>query len=307
MTAPRAGSPRPSDVDTEGRAPRPERNLRGNAANPARALSQLGLDVQRRLSQSFLTNSAIAGAIAAAADLDREDTILEIGPGLGVLTQHLVESAGRVIAIELDRGLAAALPSQLGNPPNLQVIHADALTVDLGALVSPPYVVVANLPYHVATPILFRLLFHEPRPKRIVAMLQEEVAERAVGRHRRGTFLGTAVATVADARIVRRVAPGSFYPVPKVRSAVVRLDLRGEPAVPREEVPDFVEFLRAGFTQPRKQLRNSLAAGLGITAEQAAALATMANVAPTSRGEQLPLPSWVALYRAWQEHSQAAA
>ncbi len=276
-------------------------------ATPARALDALGLRAQRRLSQSFLTNPAIAAAIAESAELTLNDTVLEIGPGLGVLTQHLVRMARRVVAVELDAGLAAALSAQLGDPPNLEIVRADGLTVDLAALVSPPFAVVANLPYHVANPILFRLLFHEPRPTRIVAMLQEEVAQRITGLNGRTTFLGAAIATAADARIVRRVAPGSFHPVPKVHSAVVRLDLHAEPVVPWPEVPGFIEFLRAGFTQPRKQLRNSLAAGLGVPPIEVAAIIAFAEVDPSHRGEQLALPVWVRLYRAWQAHAGIAA
>jgi 16S rRNA (adenine1518-N6/adenine1519-N6)-dimethyltransferase len=290
----------------EGLASSHDRQPQGGA-KPARALGALGLRARRQLSQSFLTNPAIAAAIAEAAELGPNDTVLEVGPGLGILTQHLVRAARRVVAIELDQGLAAALPGHLGSPPNLVVVQGDALNVDLGPLVEPPFVVVANLPYHVATPILFRLLFEKPTAARIVAMLQQEVADRIAAQNDRTTFLSAAIATVADARIVRRVAPGSFHPVPKVRSAVVRLDVRDEPAVPRPDVQAFLAFLRAGFTQPRKQLRNSLAAGLGVALADAAAIAAAANVDAHLRGEQLTLAAWIRLFRAWQAHEQAAA
>ncbi len=307
MTLRRARPPRLSAAATQGDAPGRESAAQSHTTGPARSLQQLGLGVRRRFSQNFLTDPAIARAVVAAADLQLSDTVLEIGPGLGALTRHLVLAARRVVAIELDRGLASALKSDLGDPANLEVVQGDALTINIGALVVPPFTVVANLPYHVASPILFRLLFEEPRPTRIVAMLQEEVAERVAGRYHRATFLGTAVATVAEARIVRRVAPGSFYPAPKVRSAVVRLDLRDEPVVPREELAAFLDFLRAGFAQPRKQLRNSLAAGLGSTPARAAALATAAGVAPTSRPEQLTPSAWASMYRVWREASRDSA
>jgi 16S rRNA (adenine1518-N6/adenine1519-N6)-dimethyltransferase len=300
MSPPRPSARRKPAAGGNKASPDREGAERG-ALHPARTLDELGRGARRRLSQNFLTSLSVAAAIVRAADLQPADTVLEIGPGLGVLTQHLIGSAARVVAVELDADLAAELPARLGNPPNLHVVHGDALAVDLGALVAPPFIVVANLPYHVAGPILFRLLFEPPEPNRIVAMLQEEVAERVVAQPGRMTFLGAAVATVAQARIVRRVAPGSFFPVPKVRSAVVRLDRRAEPMVPSSSVSAFVAFLRAGFAQPRKQLRNSLAIGLGLAAGEVAADAAEAKVDPSRRPEQLTLAEWVALYYALRE------
>ena len=232
-----------------------------------------------------------------AAEVGPSDTVVEIGPGRGALTRPLVRAAGRVVAVEIDSALADALAQDLGYPASLVVVEGDALAVDLDEYVAEPYLVVASLPYHVASPILFKLLTEPPRPVRIVAMVQEEVAQRIVGRPGAMTYLGAAVAVLADARLVRRVAPGSFFPVPKVRSAIVRLDVRVEPAVQVGSVPSFLAFLRAGFTQPRKQLHNSLAQGLELPASRVQAAAGAAKINSRRRPGELRLDEWAALYR----------
>lgn len=298
MTQPRLPSPEPAPA---------ARLIARGAGRPARALQEIGRVPKRRLGQHFLTSASVAEQIVRAAELKLTDVVLEIGPGLGILTERLVAVAARVVAVEVDAELARMLPGRLGNPENLHVVHADALTVDLAELVQPPFVVVANLPYYVATPILFRLLFQPPQPTRIVVMLQLEVAMRVVGQRGRMTFLGAAVASVATARIVRRVAPGSFYPPPKVWSAVVRIDRREAPVVPENQVDAFLEFLRAGFAQPRKQLRNSLAQGLGISPHEAAELVSSASIDDTCRPAQLSLEEWVALFREFQRRSVVGA
>jgi 16S rRNA (adenine1518-N6/adenine1519-N6)-dimethyltransferase len=235
-----------------------------------------------------------------AAEVDSNDTVLEIGPGLGVLTRPLVRDAGRVVSIELDRSLAEGLPGAVGTPANLTVIHGDALSTDLRELVTEPYKVVASLPYHVASPILFKLVFEPPTPARIVVMLQLEVAERLAPRDGAHTFLGTAFSLVAEANLVRKVAAGSFFPAPKVQSAIVRFDLRPTPVVPVGDVRGLVDFVRAGFAQPRKQLHNSLARGLGIEASAAQVLILEAGVRPMARPSELELTDWTGLYGAWR-------
>jgi len=241
-----------------------------------------------------------------AASLSSADTALEIGPGLGVLTRPLAEAAGSVVCIELDPTLARDLPRGLGFPANLTVIHADVLNLDLGEVVTEPYVVVASLPYHIATPILFKLLLGHPTPSRIVVMLQEEVALRVVAASGARTYLGVAVGTLATARLVQRVAPGSFFPVPKVRSAVVRLDVLRQPAVSIDSVTGFLEFLRAGFAQPRKQLHNSLGQGLGGRASEVQELAANVGVDSRRRPGDVALEEWAQLYGAWRERGLAS-
>jgi 16S rRNA (adenine1518-N6/adenine1519-N6)-dimethyltransferase len=233
-----------------------------------------------------------------AAEIEPSDTVLEIGPGLGVLTEELARDGAPVMAIELDFALAQGLRDFLGASANVHIHQGDALTVDIGSLVREPYVVVSSLPYQAATRILMRLLLERPRPRRMVVMLQEEVARRMVMQTGIGNYLGMALAAVATVSLVRRVPPGAFHPVPKVRSAVVRLDVLTQPAVEVGNIEPFFAFLRAGFAQPRQQLHNSLAQGLDIPVGVARRLVTSVGQDPTRRPGQLTLEGWAALFRA---------
>lgn len=266
--------------------------------SPAAALHAIDRRPDRRLSQTFLCEAGVARAMVAVAGIASHDQVLEIGPGLGMLTRELVRTGARVVAVELDRTLAEALPGALRNPENLRVVHADALQTDVAELVEEPFTVVANLPYHVATPLLFKLAFRRPRPRRIVAMVQQEVAQRIVGRGANADFLSVAFGLMAESKIVRRVSPGCFFPMPKVQSAVLRLDLLSEPRVEVDPVERFLDFLHAGFAQPRKQLHNSLGDGLGIDPVEVQEAARRASINPTSRPGALSLGDWVSLYRA---------
>ena len=238
--------------------------------------------------------------MVAAAEVAESDVVLEIGPGLGMLTRELVGVAGKVIAVEVDRDLAPVLHRALGEPANLEVIQADALDLDLGPVVAEPYLVVASLPYHIATPLLFKLAFSRPRPRRIVAMVQEEVARRLAPGNGPTTYLSVAMSSVADARIVRRVGPGCFFPMPRVQSAVIRFDVRNEPAIEAEAVAAFLAFLRAGFTQPRKQLHNSLAQGLNLTPADVQRRLRTGQVDSSLRPGQLSTSDWLRLFRTWE-------
>ncbi|MSQ24217.1 MAG: ribosomal RNA small subunit methyltransferase A [Chloroflexi bacterium] len=264
---------------------------------PSRQLHDLSLRPKRRLSQSFLTSRAIAAAMVEAAEVGPADVVLEVGPGLGILTRELLGAAGKVVSVEIDPQLAAALPGALDSPENLQVVVGDATRLDFGIFLVDPYLAVASLPYHVATPILFRWGFELPRPERIVVMLQEEVARRIVAAPGAMNFLAVALSTVASARIVRRVPPGAFFPVPKVHSAIVRLDIRETGAVAFDRAQHLVTFLRAGFTQPRRQLHNSLALGLGKPSDAVHLLVTAEGFDPTRRPSELSLEEWVVLYK----------
>ncbi|MBI4213360.1 MAG: ribosomal RNA small subunit methyltransferase A [Chloroflexi bacterium] len=270
-------------------------------AAAGRRLRALGRRPNRRLSQSFLTSPQIAAAMVGAAEISSDDLVLEIGPGLGILTRELVRQAGSVVCIELDPELAAALPGSLGAPANLRVVPGDATRVDVSDLVREPYLLVASLPYHVASQILFRFAFEAPRPLRMVVMLQEEVARRIVPTGGSMTFLSAALGGVAEARIVRRVPAGAFFPVPKVQSAIVRLDVRDRPAVDVDSPPRFVSFLRQGFTQPRRQLHNSLGQGLEREPGEARALLESVGVNPSQRPSELSLDEWSRIYRAAQQ------
>ena len=234
--------------------------------------------------------------------------VLEIGPGTGALTRYLVASGARVIAIELDSSLAASLPGRLGNPPNLTVVEGDARSLDLRPCLGSEsnYKVVGNLPYYAANPIIRRFLELDTQPKLIVATLQEEVAHTITAAPGKMGLLSVAVQYYANAHLVCSVPPQAFQPPPKVTSAVIRLDIRDAPAVNVDDPNGFFDLVRAGFSSPRKQLRNSLAHGLGVSTETVGELLTRIELDGSRRPATLCLEEWAIVYRAWLGSSQTA-
>ena len=258
---------------------------------------------RKALGQHFLVDAGILNRITAAAELAAADVVLEIGPGRGALTRRLTQRAARVIAVELDGGLAAALPGRLGYPANLEVMTADARTVDIAALLGAPvaYKVIANLPYYAANPILRRFLELEAdwRPQSLTVMVQREVAASIAAGPGKMSLLAVATQYYAVPRLVCAVPAGAFRPPPKVASAVVRLDLRAQPAVAVADAGGFFDLARAGFAAPRKQLRNSLAQGLNQPGSCIDRLLAAAGIDGRRRAETLSLEEWAAVYGAW--------
>jgi 16S rRNA (adenine1518-N6/adenine1519-N6)-dimethyltransferase len=256
---------------------------------------------RKSLGQHFLSDGRTAGRILDAADLSPDDLVVEIGPGRGVLTRSLVHRVKRVVAIELDGELAAALTSRLGFPANLTCIEADARDVGLAEIIAPEtnYKVVANLPYYAANPIVRRLLESNPKPNLLVVMVQKEVAKNMVAQPGDMGILSVATQFYAKAKMVCSVPPKSFRPPPKVTSAVVRLDVLPEPAIEVESQEAFFRVVRAGFAAPRKQLRNSLSQGLGIEPVVGGRILDLAGIDATRRPQTLDIPEWGMLYRAW--------
>ena len=237
-----------------------------------------------------------------AAEISPEDTVVEVGPGRGALTRELVARAGRVIALELDPHLAASLPLQVHSPSNLTVVVADARKVELTPLLGGEvsYKVVANLPYYAANPIIRRFLETTPKPSLMVVMVQREVARRMTALPGQMGLLSVAVQLYSVPQSVCTVPPRAFVPPPKVTSTVLRMDLLSRPAVDVQDVDGFFTVVRAGFSAPRKQLRNSLSQGLGITGRQAEKLSLISDIDPSRRPATLSLQEWERLYRAYQ-------
>lgn len=233
------------------------------------------------------------------------ETVIEVGAGLGALTAELAARARRVIAIELDEALAAYLRRRFEGT-NVAVLQGDALAlapadVLVRAGARAPYVVAGNLPYYAAQPLLRRFLEAQPKPRRLVVMVQAEVAESMVAGPGRMSLLGVSVQLYGEPRLLFRVPPSAFYPPPKVRSAVVRVNVAPALRAPVTDVDAFFQVARAGFSAPRKQLRNALARGLGIEPAAAADLLAAAGIDPTLRAQALGLADWSALARAWVE------
>jgi len=278
-------------------------------------IRRFDLDPKKSLGQNFLVDESHLARIAAAAELTPADTVLEIGPGLGVLTRHLAAQAGRVVAVELDDRLIPILQELFADQPHVSFVHADILKVDPAAMLSDdgpqtadgesvtprnsqfatPYKVVANLPYYITSAVLRHLLESAQPPTLAVVMVQREVAQRIVAGPGDMSLLAVGVQFYAEAKIVQKVPAGAFHPRPKVDSAVLRLDIRPQPVVADVEPGWYFSVVRAGFGQKRKQLRNSVAAGLGLSKEATEAGLAAAEIDPQRRAETLSLQEWGAL------------
>lgn len=257
------------------------------------------LKAKKSLGQNWLVDTSYIERILSAAELAPTDTVLEIGPGAGALTRRLAEKAGRVVAVEIDPRFVAALRQELAPLPNVQIVEGDILELEPGALVQgEPYVVVANLPYYITSPILRHLLEAGRPPQRALLMVQKEVAQRICAAPGDLSILGVSVQFYAQPRLEFTVPPSAFRPPPNVESAVVRLDLRPAPAVPDVNREDFFRVVRAGFGQKRKQLANSLSAGLALPKERLTTLLTSTSIDPQRRAETLSLDEWGALTHA---------
>ena len=259
------------------------------------------------MGQHFLADSRIASRILDAANLSEDDLVVEIGPGRGALTKRLVERVRRVIAVELDSDLVAALPQRLDTPSNLTCVEADARDVDLAGLIAPDssYKVVANLPYYAANPIVRRLLESQPKPEVLVVMVQQEVAKNMVAKPGDMGILSVATQFYAKAKMVCSVPPRSFRPPPKVTSAVVRLDVLSSPAAAVANEEDFFTVVRAGFAAPRKQLRNSFSQGLGIEPAAGGKILAEAAIDATRRPQTLNIDEWAQVYRVWERSTES--
>lgn len=290
-------------------------------STPPQSLSTLlkkyNLRPRKGLGQNFLVDPHHLAKIVAAAELTGAETVLEIGPGPGALTRLLAESAGRVIAVELDPQLVNLLSHELADLPNLTIVQADILQLQLVTLLttqpplqrtneptnqlpSPTFKVVANLPYYITSAVLRHLLEATPRPERIVVTVQKEVAQRIVAQPGQMSLLAVSVQFYGQPTLVHRIPAGAFYPPPKVDSAVVRIDTWPEPAIPVKEADHFFRVVKAGFGQKRKQLKNSLAAGLHKPVEEIVSALAQAQLAPTRRAETLSLAEWGRLAKAIQ-------
>ncbi len=266
--------------------------------NPKYLLDTFDVDPKKSLGQNFLHDPNALEKIVDTAELMPEDTVLEVGPGTGALTVFLAQSAARVIAVEIDERLLPILQHQLGDFNNVEIVHADILETSVDQLVGPgDFVVVANLPYYITSAILRHLLEPAHKPRRLVLTVQQEVAERLIARPGDLSLLAISVLFYGKPSIVTRLNPAAFWPRPDVGSAVVRIDVYEQPPVdvPGEEL--FFKVVRAGFGQKRKQIKNSIGAGLGITHAGSAAILETAGVDPTRRAETLTLDEWAAISR----------
>ncbi|MBQ6589368.1 MAG: 16S rRNA (adenine(1518)-N(6)/adenine(1519)-N(6))-dimethyltransferase RsmA [Butyrivibrio sp.] len=276
----------------------------GNPARTKEVLAKYGMSAKKKFGQNFLIDSGVLDGIVSAAGVTSDDCVLEIGPGIGSLTQYLAESAGKVVAVEIDKTLIPVLADTLSEYDNVTVINEDVLKVDIDEIVKEynggkPIKVVANLPYYITTPIIMKLFESGAPIESITVMVQKEVADRMAmgpGNKDYGS-LSLAVGYYAEANEVMDVPPSSFIPQPGVGSAVVKLTRYSEPAVQVQDEKYMFEIIRTSFNQRRKTLSNSLAnnPALRVSRQQVQDALVEMGIDEKARGEILSLEQFARL------------
>ena len=267
-----------------------------NAGDLRRLLRREGLHARRGLSQNFLTDADALDAIVAAADLAPGDRVVEIGPGLGVLTRRLLAAGCEVVAVEIDAHLAGYLRRELDDAVGLTLIEADALEVDPETLFpGESYRLVANIPYHITSPLLHRFLGSGHPPQRSVLLVQAEVAARVAAPPGYMSYLSTFVQDLAEAAVVGCVPAAAFEPEPAVDSAILRLERRPAPLVPPADRETFHRVAQAAFRQRRKQIHNSLVRELPVDHATVESALGGCGVDPERRPQTLTVPEWACL------------
>lgn len=259
-------------------------------------LSRHGFTFSKSLGQNFLINPSVCPRMAELSGADKGVGVIEIGPGIGVLTNELCKLADKVVAIELDKRLLPVLEETLGEYDNLKVVNADVLETDLHKLIEEEFsgmevVVCANLPYYITSPVIMKLLEDKLPISAITVMVQKEAAQRIcaeVGSRQSGAVT-VSVNYYAKPEMLFSVSAGSFMPAPKVDSAVLRLNILKEPPVKVDDEKKFFKVVKAAFSQRRKTLSNSLASGLSLPKAEVNAILDNSSVPLNARAEQLKL------------------
>ena len=261
--------------------------------NASALLKRFGLRADKRLGQNFLQDPFALEKIVQVAEIQDNDSVLEIGPGLGSLTRYLAVSAREVIAVELDEDLLPPLKAALAPYQNIRLIHGNILKLSPSELIQQPdYLVVANIPYYITSAVIRHLLESERKPRRVVLTIQKEVAERICARPGDLSLLALSVQVYGKPEIAARIPAEAFYPAPKVDSAIIRIDIYPSPLIPEPLLDTFFKLIKAGFGQKRKTLRNSLSSGLHIPPAEAETLLTSAKIDPKRRAETLSIEEW---------------
>ncbi|MBU3965422.1 ribosomal RNA small subunit methyltransferase A [Patescibacteria group bacterium] len=265
------------------------------------------------MGQNFLVDKAVLGKIVEAAEISKGDNVLEIGPGLGALTGALLEAGAKVLAIEKDKKLAGVLRDLFGANKNLKIINADFLALDFEKLISDfvlrssaskweaellsGYKVVSNLPYYITSPVIKKILSWENKPSRIVLLAQKEVAERICEKPGQMSFISVFVQFYAKPEIVEIVKPSSFWPKPKVDSAILKIIPREKTKISESEENELWRLVKIGFSSRRKTLANNLSAGLRLPREKIEGILKLLGFNEKIRAQELGVEDWVRLLR----------
>lgn len=257
------------------------------------------------LGQNFLVDSYAIDKLLTATQLGKEDTVLEIGPGIGTLTQKLAQLAKRVIAIEKDQRMTEVLKQTLSGYTNIEVIHGDALKADYtkylalrdlakrDKLPTTNYKLVANLPYYITAPVIRKFLETEQKPSSLTLIVQKEVAQRICAKSPKMSILAVSVQVYAIPKVISYIKKNSFWPQPRVDAAI--LQITPFPTSYTQDFPKFFTVVKAGFKQPRKQLVNNLSKELDITRAKAEQWLLANHIQPTQRAETLSVQDWLNL------------
>jgi len=262
---------------------------------------RLAAHPKKGLAQHFLTDRGALARIVEAAELETDDTIVEVGPGRGVLTRALAARVRRVIAIELDAALCRDLEREMAPLGNVTVVQGNILDADVAALLAPsggplpPYKVVANIPYYITGAILRFFLETGHRPSRLVLLVQKEVAQSVAAGPGEMSVIGVSVQLYGQPRVMGYVPPGAFHPPPKVESAILRIDVYAQPAAGVRDTESFFRVVRAGFSNRRKQIRNALANGLRVDVGLAGRWLAESGIDATRRPQTLSVEEWALL------------
>jgi len=260
--------------------------------------------------QNFLINKKVLGEIIKAADLEKDDLVLEVGPGIGVLTQELASRVKKVLAVELDKKLIKVLTSTLADFENVEILAGDILKIKnqelaekLGGPASPDgslggdYKVVANLPYNITGQLLKKFLTYQPRPREMTLMLQREVAERIIAKPGKMSLLAVSVQVYSQPKLVNLVNKKSFYPQPEVDSAILKISNINDDLFSQAGIEEgrFWQLVKISFSSRRKQLKNNLAVGFQLSKDQVESSLIKAKINPLARAQELDIDQWLRL------------
>lgn len=268
-------------------------------------LASYDLHARKGLGQNFLIDGGILKKIAAAAELTPSDTVIEVGPGLGVLTETLAEHAGKVIAIELDNNLADILKAHFKDSNKVTVIQDDVLKVNPAEILGQQtgYKVVANLPYYITSAVIRHFLEAPVKPGTMVIMVQKEVAKQITAQPGEMSLLSVSVQLYGKPSVISKVSAQCFYPAPKVDSAILKIAVYPQPKIQTEDITGFFDIVRAGFSANRKQIVNSLSKSLKVPKSSIIPLLEKAGIDQQRRAETLTIDEWSILYRVFRNTS----
>ena len=267
-------------------------------------LKAYGLQARKSLGQHFLVDEAAVKQILTAAELTSRDTVVEVGPGLGLMTEELAKVAGRVIAVELDGRLSEILKEKFANSDRVEIIQEDILSIDPAALVSGhgthDYKVVANLPYYITSAVIRHFLEAQIKPERLVLMTQKEVAEQITAQPGAMSLLSVSVQVYGKPHIIDIVPAGSFYPEPNVDSAVLKIDVYPQGQLDLKDIEKFFMIVKAGFSANRKQIINPLSHQLVRDRANIIAILDKACIDYHRRAETLTIDEWKRLFETFK-------